>query len=114
MTLKCTGVKKVIATPFFGSRMSEDRFLLTLSNLHLADNSTAVQMGQPGHDALHKLSSFIKMMQQNFLIYTPERDLSFDEGQCPFKSRVHFREYNPMKLNKFGVKLFQVCEPSSR
>lgn len=100
-------------TPFFGSRMTKDRFLLILSNLHVADNSTAIPRGEVGHDALYKLRPFISMMKDNFMKYKPDQDLSFDEGLCPFKGRVHFRVYNPMKPNKFGVKLFQVCEAKS-
>jgi hypothetical protein len=102
-----------VATPFFGSRMSKDRFLLILSNLHLNDNTAAIPRGEPGHDALYKLRPFISMTQKNFGKYTPEQDLSLDEGLCPFKGRVHFKVYNPMKPNKFGVKLYQVCEASS-
>lgn len=100
-------------TPFFGSRMSKDRFLLILSNLHISDNTSAIPRGEQGHDALHKLRPLISMMKKNFMKYVPEQDLSFDEGLCPFKGRVHFRVYNPMKPNKFGVKLFQVCEAKS-
>ncbi|XP_021340946.1 piggyBac transposable element-derived protein 4-like [Mizuhopecten yessoensis] len=46
-------------------------------------------------------------------VYTPGEFLSFDEGTCPFKGRVRFRVYNPMKPNKFGIKLYEVCEAKS-
>lgn len=77
------------------------------------DNTTAIPHGVPGHDSLYKLRPFITMMKFNFRKYRPEEQLSFDEGLCPFKGRVHFKVYNPMKPNKFGVKLFQVCEANS-
>ena len=105
--------EEVLSTPLFGKSMSKDRFLLILSNLYLADNETAIPRGEPGHDKLHKVRPFISMIKANFGKYDPEQDLSFDEGTCPFKGRVHFRVYNPNKPNKFGMKLYQVCEASS-
>ena len=39
--------------------------------------------------------------------------LSFDEACCPFKGRLRFRVYNPMKPNRFHIKLFQVSEAKS-
>lgn len=39
--------------------------------------------------------------------------MSFDEGTYPFKGRVKFKVYNPMKPNKFRIKLYQVCKTKS-
>ena len=47
-------------------------------------------------------------------VYKPEKELSFDEGCCPYKVRLKFKVYNPMKPNRFHIKLFQVCEAISR
>ena len=88
--------------------MSRNRFLLILSNFHIADNDADHRL-----DKLFKVRPLLSMLQDNFAKYKPERDISFDEGTCPFKERVHFRVYNPMKPNKFGIKLFQLCEASS-
>ena len=88
--------------------MSKNRFLAMLSNFHLTDNDVADQA-----DRLNKIRPFHQMIRQNFAKYVPERDLSFDEGMCPFKGRVRFRVYNPQKPNKFGIKLFKLCESSS-
>ena len=100
-------VDPIIATPFFGDRMSKDRFMAILSNLHLVDNS------QPHDSRLYKVGPMISMMSRTFDMYYPEEALSFDEGTCPFKGRVRFRVYNPNKPHKFGIKLYQVCEASS-
>ena len=87
--------------------MSKDRFLLILSNLHIVDNDT-----DDRSDELFKVRPFLSMLQNNSEKYKPERDLNFDEGICPIKGRVVFRVYNPMKPNRFGIKLFQLCEAS--
>ena len=61
-----------------------------------------------------KLDLFVDMVQRNFLYaYKPLKRLSFDEAYCPFKGRVKFRVYNPMKPNHFHIKLFQVSESLS-
>ena len=98
----------MIQTPFFGKIMGKDRFLAILSNLHLVDNTL-----DPGDDRLYKVRPFITMMRETFDIYTHEEQISIDEGTCPFKGRVKFRVYNPMKPNKFGIKLYQACEATS-
>ena len=41
-------------------------------------------------------------------MYGKKECLGFDE----VTSRVNFRVYNPMKPNRFGIKLYQVCEQS--
>ena len=46
-------------------------------------------------------------------LYKPEKELSFDEGMCPFKGKFKFRQFNSVKPNQFNIKLFQVCEASS-
>ena len=54
------------------------------------------------------------MCLRNFgRLYKLEKELSFDEGMCPFKGKFKFRQFNPMKPNQFHIKLFQVCEASS-
>ena len=54
------------------------------------------------------------MVKRNFLYaYKPSKVLSFDEACCPFKGRLCFRVYNPMKPNRFHIKLFQVSEANS-
>ena len=38
-------------------------------------------------------------------------NISIDEGCCPWKGHLRFRQYNSSKPNKFHIKLFQVCDP---
>ena len=42
--------------------------------------------------------------------YKLGRDLSFDEGCCPFKGRLKFWCYNPRKPAKFHIKIFEVSD----
>lgn len=59
------------------------------------------------------LCQWCSMMRETFDLYTPAEHLSFDKGTCPYKASVKFRVYNPIKPNKFGIKLYQVCEAKS-
>jgi hypothetical protein len=88
--------------------------LLILQNIHLNDNETYIPRFQPGYDPIHKVRPFVDRITEKFRsIYTPDREISFDEGLCPYKGRLRFKVYNPAKPNKFGIKLYQVCESKS-
>ena len=100
--------------PFFGKYMSRNRFQALLWNIHVNDDTQNPPRNHPDHDPLCKIRPFVDMVQRNFLYaYKPSKRLSFDEACCPFKGRVKFRVYNPMKPNRFHIKLFQVSEASS-
>ena len=100
--------------PFFGKYMSRNRFQAILWNFHVNDDSQNPSARQPGHDPLCKIRPFVDMVKRNFVyVYKPSKCLSFDEACCPFKGRVKFRVYNPMKPNRFHIKLFQVSEAES-
>ena len=104
---KYWNMKSKTNIPFFGQYMSRNRFRSILWNFH-------VNGGRPGHDALCKIRPFVDMLERNFMYaYKPSKALSFDEGCCPLKGRLHFRVYNPMKPNRFHIKLFQVSEANS-
>ena len=100
--------------PFFGQYMSRNRFQSILWNFHVNDDSNNPPLGRLGHDPLAKIRPFVDMVERNFLYaYKPSKVLSFDEACCPFKGRLCFRVYNPMKPNRFHIKLFQVSEAKS-
>ncbi|KAF7670762.1 PiggyBac transposable element-derived protein 4, partial [Astathelohania contejeani] len=42
--------------------------------------------------------------------YSPETDLSIDEGICPWKGKLGFKTYNPQKPDKYGIKLYILCD----
>ena len=95
--------------PFFGKYMSRNKFQSILWNLHISDDTGNPPHNQQGHDPLAKLRDFADMIDRNFLFtYKPSQSLSFDEACCPFKGRLRFRVYNPMKPNRFHIKLFQI------
>ena len=105
---------RVIETPFFGRYMAKNTFQLLLANIHINDNGKYIPYGRAGHDPLYKVRPFHDMCKEKFKqVYSPERDLSFDEACCPYKGRLRFKCYSPQKPNKFHIKLFQANEASS-
>ena len=99
---------------FFGQYMSRNRFQSMLWNFHVNDASQNPPPGRPGHDPLCKIRPFVDMLERNFMYaYKPSKALSFDEACCPFKGRQRFQVYNPMKPNRFHIKLFRVSEANS-
>ena len=71
--------------------MGRNSFQSIMSNLQVPDSTLDLPRNHPHHDPLLKVCPFMDMLQKNFKrCYKPERNLSFDEGCCPFKGRLKF------------------------
>ena len=102
---------ETVKTPFFGTYMGRNTFQAILSNFQVSDGTKDLPRNHPHRDILFKVRPMLDMMDTNFVqSYKCGRDLSFDEGCCPFKGRVSFRCYNPSKPNKWHMKLFEVSD----
>ena len=105
---------RVISTPFFGCYMSKNTFQLLLANIHMNDITKYIPYGHQNHDPLFRIRPFHDMCKNRFkFVYSPECELSFDEGYCAYTDHLCIHLYNPQKPNKFHVKLFQVNEALS-
>ena len=102
---------ETVKTSFFGTYMGCNTFQSIMSNLQVADLTLDLPHNHPHHDPLFKVCPFMDMLQKNFKrCYKMGRDLSFDEGCCPFKGRLKFRCYNLRKPAKFHIKMFEVSD----
>ena len=94
----------VLQIPFYSKVMTRDRFLLILSNLHISDNNNRAV-----DDPLAKVRPFLSMIQRTFIdVYTPGRDISFDEATCPWKGRLRSKstiQTSPTSLASSYIKL---------
>ena len=82
-----------------------------MSNLQVSDSTFDLLRNHPLHDKWFKVRPFLDMMDKTFKrSYKCGRDLSFDEGCCPFKGRLKFKCYNPSKPNKWHIKIFEVSD----
>ena len=97
--------------PFFGTYMGRNTFQAILSNLQVSDSTLDLPHDHICHDPLYKVCPMLDMMDRTFVqSYKSGRDLSFDEGCCPYKGRVIFRCYNPKKPAKWHLKMFEVSD----
>ena len=95
---------------FHGKVMSRNRYQDILRYLHVVDNRSS-QDSSATQDALWKLRPFVDRLLSRFkALFEPGKELSLDEGTCPFKGRVGFRTYNPKKPHKWGIRLYEVCD----
>ena len=77
----------------------------------VSDSSLDLPHNHRLHDPLYKVRPMLDMMDRNFIqSYKSGRDLSFDEGCCPYKGRVIFCCYNLAKPAKWHLKLFEVSD----
>ena len=100
-----------ISTPFFQNVMPRDKFGIIMSFFHLADNALYVPHGQPGYDLEKKLGSVYANMLQRFTsTYKPSQQISIDEGVVGFRGNVKFKQFNPNKPEKYGIKAYKLCD----
>lgn len=84
------------------------RFISILRALHFVNNETVPQTNQ---DRFIKLGSFMTDLLMNFQrAIHAGKVLCIDESLIPFKGRLSFKQYNPKKRSRFGVKLFLVVD----
>ena len=100
-----------ISTPFFQNVMPRDKFGNIMSFFHLADNALYMPHGQPGYDPEKKLGSvYANMLQRFTATYKPSQQISIDEGMIGFRGNVKFKQFNPNKPEKYGIKAYKFCD----
>lgn len=96
----------LLETPIFSKIFSQDRYLILRRMLHFDDN-----VRQNGGDKLYKMRTIIETLRKKFSsIIEPYQNLVIDESLMLWKGRLSFRQYIPNKRNRFGIKLFVICD----
>lgn len=86
--------------------LSRDRFKQMLSCLRFYDCADALAAGP-----LAKMQPFLKQVKELCNnIFVPRQQLSIDETLVLYKGRVLFKQYIPTKKNKYGIKMYCLCE----
>jgi hypothetical protein len=84
--------------------MSRNRFQLIMKFLHFNDNEAIPANNQ---DNLYKVRPVIDALVPKCRdLYTPNENVSIDEGMLRWKGRLTLRVYNPMKPIKYGIKSY--------
>lgn len=85
--------------------MSRNRFECILKCLHFHDND--VDIAEPRLSKIKELSNLLNTYFQS--VYIPGENIFIDESMIPWRGRLVFRQYNPQKSHKYGIKLYKIC-----
>ena len=97
----------LMKTSGISSIMSHVHFQQIFEFLHLADNSHQIPVGQPGHDKLYKVRSYVDLITTQFATnYTLHQPVTIDEAMIPFKGCLTFKQYIKNKPTKWGIKVY--------
>ena len=95
----------MLHTPIFGQIMFRDRYIHILRCLHFHDNKEIV------NHPLVKIKSAIGHEQSKFsAVLIPGKNLCIDESLLLWKGRLRFKQYIPLKRNRFGIKLCMIVD----
>ena len=98
-----------ISTPIFSRLMRRDRYTQIRKMIHFSDPEA-----EDIEDPLHKLSFFLNALQERFQqVYAPKQSIAVDEYLSLWKGRLKFRVYIPNKRERYGVKVYMLCESES-
>ena len=104
---------RLLATPFFGTVMSEYRFSLIMKYFHFTNNDEFDEATHPA-PKLKKIWEVWQLIVGNFQrTYVPERDISVDESLMAYKGRLSWIQYIASKRARFGIKTYMLCESST-
>ena len=85
----------------FKKSIPKQRFKTLGKYLHLVDPSD-----KDANDTLCKVQSLVTLLEDKFTdAYIPGKNISVDEGLVKFNGRLSFKQYMPMKPDKFGIKV---------
>lgn len=91
--------------------LSRNRWEEIKKNLHLNDNTHLPQnRNDPDRDKLFKIRPIITHLKQKFIAHTKPQMLCIDEQIVPYKGMSALKQYNPKKPNKWGYKIFVLCD----
>lgn len=97
----------LLMSPIFSNIMKRNRYTTILGMLHFsAPNETSTSTSR-----LIKIQRIVDHARAKYqTVMTPYRNLCIDESIVPFKGRLIFKQYLPKKRNRFGIKLFVLCD----
>jgi len=100
-----------INVPILRNVMKRDAFTFMRRFIHFCDNSKAKKKGEPGYDALFKVSYALDIMVSGIRkVWCAGQRVTIDESMIKYMGRaVGFVQYMPAKPIKHGIKVFCLC-----
>ncbi|KAJ8933283.1 hypothetical protein NQ314_014111 [Rhamnusium bicolor] len=91
--------------------MSRKRWEQIKKNLHFNNNENLPKdRNDINRDKLFKLRPLLDILQQKFASQVIPQTLCVDEQIVPYKGKSLLKQYNPKKPNKWGYKIFVLCD----
>ncbi|CAH2209962.1 jg3638, partial [Pararge aegeria aegeria] len=91
---------------FHNVNMSYNRFSSILRCWHFVDNEAP----RDPQERLYKIKPLLDLVINNWKsLHTPGECIVIDESMMPFRGRISFRQYNPSKAHKYGLKIYKLC-----
>lgn len=95
----------LLVTPIFPQTMTRNRYEQILRFLHLNDNEQFL------NHPLKKIKFVIDDLNEKFSKFLiPGKNLCIDESLLLWKGRLRFKQFLPLKRDRFGIKLFQIVD----
>lgn len=102
----------LLEMPGFKRLMSYNRFLLLNRFIHFSNNADYTHIQDSSK--LFKLKPILKHLNGKFQsMYNLSREVCLDESLTLFKHRLSWKQSIGMRPDRFGVKAFELCEPST-
>lgn len=94
----------MLETPFFRTYMTLRRCQEITQYLHFSDND--IQTSK-----VDKISGILNSLVERFqAVYRPGLYIAIDESLVSHKGRLAFKQYNPQKRARFGIKFYECSE----
>ena len=78
--------------------------------LHFNDNTFMPAKTDKNGDKLFKIRPLVDKLVKKFQEIPQQQMLCIDEQIVPYKGRASLKQYNPQKPNKWGYKIFVLCD----
>ena len=103
---------KKYGSPIFRATMTRHRFKALTQFIRFDDKST--RSARRAKDKLALIQEVFDEMNKLFLRnYTPHEYLTVEEQFVPLRDHCSFKQYSPSKPDKYGMKLFWICDYST-
>lgn len=95
--------------PIIRATISLKRFKQLLRCIRFDDKTT--RTARRAKDKLAPIRDVFEMVNSNLKkMYSPSEYLTVDEQLVPFRGRCSFKQYLPSKPDKYGLKIFWICD----
>ena len=98
--------KEFIGVEGFKKTIPKHCFMTLEKYLHLVDPTS-----EDRNDLLCKVRPLVTRLERGFAeAYTPGKNITVDEGLVKFNGRLSFKQFMPMKPDKFGIKVWLLAD----